>query len=155
MKRQRQIQTSDKLKELIFSGMVWVWLSLLDGCIIAYQFKVLLTDHLYLIMKHFYPNGSGLLQNYSSPIHRPWGLTEWFMEGKNDVNQFVICYGLHSHRISTQLNTYAKFWSDIFVNVLYHHHQILNIFLAQVACSLWDIFWFNCLEPLESLSHAV
>lgn len=40
---------------------------------------------LYPLMKHFYPNGSGLFRDDSAPIHSARGLTEWFHEQKNDT----------------------------------------------------------------------
>lgn len=35
--------------------------------------------------EHFWPNGSGLLQDDPTPILKAQGLTEWF-EGENDAN---------------------------------------------------------------------
>ena len=34
----------------------------------------------------------------------------------------LIYYGLHSHHISTQLNTYGRFWCGVLDSALYHHH---------------------------------
>lgn len=36
--------------------------------------------------KHFHPDGSGLFQDDSAPIHRARGPTEWFNEDENDVS---------------------------------------------------------------------
>lgn len=47
------------------------------------------------IMKQFYPDGSGLFQDNSTPIHRAPRLTKWFDE---DVNHI---YGLHKSSLST------------------------------------------------------
>ena len=47
--------------------------------------KVVLCDHLYPMMKHFYPDGSGLLQDDNVSIHRARGVTGWFDEYENDV----------------------------------------------------------------------
>lgn len=52
----------------------------LEGRLPVNQYKVVLTDQLYLIIKHFYPNGSGQFYDASSHIHRAQGLTE----GSND-----------------------------------------------------------------------
>lgn len=41
------------------------------------------TYHLYRIMKHFYPDGSGLFQEVSAPIHRTRRVTDWFEEYEN------------------------------------------------------------------------
>ncbi len=48
----------------------------LEGRVTADQYKVVLSDHLYPVMKHFYPDGSGLFQGDGTPIHRARGLTE-------------------------------------------------------------------------------
>ncbi len=58
----------------------------LEGRVTAYQFEVV---HLYPMMKHFYPDGSGLFQDDNAPIHRARGLTEWFDEYENDVNHIL------------------------------------------------------------------
>merc|ERR1719419_1878272 len=38
------------------------------------------------MMKHLYPDGSGLFQGDNAPIHRARGVTEWFEEYEDDVN---------------------------------------------------------------------
>lgn len=38
------------------------------------------------LMKHFYPDGRGLFQDYSAPIHGATGLIEWFVKYGNGVN---------------------------------------------------------------------
>ena len=58
----------------------------LEGRVTA---KVVLSDHLYPMMKHFYPDGTGLFQDDNAPIHRARGVTEWFDEYKNDVNHML------------------------------------------------------------------
>lgn len=45
--------------------MVWNGPAPLDGWIIANQFEVALTNHYDPIIKHFYSNGSDILQNDS------------------------------------------------------------------------------------------
>ncbi len=60
-----------------FAGIVWVHLK---GRVTANQYKVVLSDHLYPMMKHFYLDGSGLFQDDNAPIHRAGGVTEWFDE---------------------------------------------------------------------------
>lgn len=42
----------------------------LEGRVTANQHKVVLTHHLYPVMKHFYPDGSGLFQDDNAHIHR-------------------------------------------------------------------------------------
>ena len=61
----------------------------LEGRVTANQYKVVLSDHLYPMMKHFYPDGSGLFQDANDPIHRERGVTEWFDEYENDVNHML------------------------------------------------------------------
>ena len=53
------------------------------------EYKVVLSDHLYPMMKHFYPDGSGLFQDDNAPIHRARGVTEWFDEYGNDGNHML------------------------------------------------------------------
>ncbi len=52
----------------------------------ANQYNVVLSDHLHPMMKHFYPDGSGVFQDDNVPIHRARGVTEWFDEYENYVN---------------------------------------------------------------------
>ncbi len=44
-------------------------LVLLEGRVTANQCKVILSDHLLSMMKHFYPDGSGLSQDDNAPVH--------------------------------------------------------------------------------------
>lgn len=53
----------------------------LEGNVIANQYEVLLIDHLYSEIKHFYPDGSGLFHGG----HRAQGLTEW-LEYENEIS---------------------------------------------------------------------
>ncbi len=47
---------------------------------------------------------------------------------------WIICYGIRSHQIWTQLNTYGRFWSDVLDSALHRHHQNTK----------WgNIFWKN------------
>ncbi len=63
----------------------WYWS---DECLTP-QYKVVLSDHLHPVMKHFYPDGSGLFQDDNARIHRARGVTEWFDESENDVNHML------------------------------------------------------------------
>ena len=45
----------------------------LEGKVTVNQYKVVLSDHLYPVMKHFYPDGSGFFQDDNTPIHRAQG----------------------------------------------------------------------------------
>lgn len=70
---------------IYFHGMVWVQLSPL----MEHRCKSSPNSSDYDMrfdMKHFYPDGSGLLsQDDSAPIYRAHGLTEWFYEDGNDI----------------------------------------------------------------------
>ncbi len=59
------------------------------GRVDANQQKNVLSDHVYPVMKHFYPDGSGLFQDNNAPVHRARGVTTWFDEHENDVNQML------------------------------------------------------------------
>ena len=61
----------------------------LEGRVTANQYKVVLSDHLYPIIKHFYADRGGLLKDENAPIHRARGVTEWFDEYDNDVNHVL------------------------------------------------------------------
>ena len=62
----------------------------LEGRVTANQYKVVVSDQLYPMMKHFYPDGSGLFQDdNASIVHRARGVTEWFDEYENDVNHML------------------------------------------------------------------
>lgn len=67
-----------------------------EGRVIANQYKVLMSDHLYPVMKHLNPDGNGLFQDDSAPSHPP------------DLNLAVhLC----------------RFWLDVLDSMLYHHRQ--------------------------------
>lgn len=73
-------------------GICWHALSPLvtsGGRVTADQFEVVLSDHLYSVMKHFHPNGSGVFQDVNSGVHRARGVTEWFDEYENDGNYLL------------------------------------------------------------------
>lgn len=42
----------------------------IEGSVTANQHKDVLSDHLYLIMKHFFSDRSGLFQGENAPIHK-------------------------------------------------------------------------------------
>lgn len=44
------------------------------------------------MMKHVYPGGSGLFQEDNAPAQREQGVTEWFDERENDINQVFIAF---------------------------------------------------------------
>ena len=51
-----------------------------------------------------------LPQGDNTAIHRVRVVTEGFDEHENNVNANDTCHGRLSHQISTQLNTYGRFW---------------------------------------------
>lgn len=51
--------------------------------------KVLLIEHLYVMLKQFYPSGSGLFPHDSTSIHRPQEVTEWYDEDEDDLNHML------------------------------------------------------------------
>lgn len=72
------------------------------------------THLLYPRMKHFDPDGSALFQDNQVPVHRAWLLAELFDEWENYI---------HNHQISTHLNTYGRFLSEVFDGALHHQQQ--------------------------------
>ncbi len=68
------------------------------------------------MMKHFYPDGSGLFQDDNAPIHRAQGVSEWSEEYENDVN--------HILRPPQILAPFLReIWTDMLDSALHHHHQ--------------------------------
>lgn len=65
---------------------------------------VILTDHLYLIMTHFYADVDGMVSSSMTmlSLHRVQRLTEQFDE--DEIN--VLCYSPHNSQILTQLHTW-------------------------------------------------
>lgn len=81
----------------------------------------------------------------------------------------MVCYGLTSHQISTQLNNYGRFWTDVWT--LHHHHQNafgdlffqhsqdqcvaatkVKLYRRTVKCSLsWQVFVTEIVVILSSL----
>lgn len=50
----------------------------LEGRVTANQYKHILSDRFYPVMKYFYPDARGLFEDDIVPIHRAWGVTVWF-----------------------------------------------------------------------------
>lgn len=61
----------------------------LEERVTADQYKVLLTDCVYLLRKPFYPGGCGLFQDDSAPLHRTRRLNEWLDEDEDDINPML------------------------------------------------------------------
>lgn len=70
--------------------------------------EVLLTEHLYSMVKHFYRDGSGLFQCPGWSRSHP--------EDENGVNHMR--WTLHS--LATQLNNYGSFCSTMFVYIFFY-----------------------------------
>lgn len=58
----------------------------LERRLAANQCKGFLTDHLHPVMKHFYPDGSGLVQEDTAPTYRARGLIELFDKSDHGVH---------------------------------------------------------------------
>lgn len=58
---------------------------LLEGNVTVNQYKVLLTDHAYAMMKHFNSDGSGFFQDDNIAIHRAHFLTESLDESDGNL----------------------------------------------------------------------
>lgn len=86
----RCTQRGDVLKEktLLCYGNAFKGISLSSWRKTQLQINsaVLLTDHLYSVIKHHYPHWRGLHQNTPAPIHRTQGLGECFDEYNNNVH---------------------------------------------------------------------
>lgn len=87
------------------------------------SWKVLLSDYLYPVMKHFYPEGSGLFQDDSTPIP----LNEGSLNGGLTEITHIIYYVLHNN----QVVALSWVWN---LGVLHHHHQ---------NTKWWNTFWKN------------
>ena len=48
--------------------------------------QVIVTDHVFHVMQYFSPDGRSHLQDNNTTFHKSWGVTEWFDEYENDVN---------------------------------------------------------------------
>lgn len=60
------------------------------------------------------------------------------------MTKWIICYGPHSHRISTQLNTYGRVCTDVSDSALRHHHQNMK----------WGkIFWKKGVHPSSRVQN--
>lgn len=108
-----------------------------DKRVTANQYKV--TDHLYLLMKHFYPDEICLFQDNPASIYRAGRLTEWC-----DVQENGVSHRLwpSQSQISHQLNDYGSFWSDVVEkSELSSKHQ-------------WrEYLWKNGISPLSTVSE--
>lgn len=122
--------------------------------------SILVTDHLYRIIKQFCPDGNGLFQDGNSLIHRAQGDTEWFDKVENDVNHILsalLSPTFHCHHHNTWSNIYWK--NDVH---LFSPLQMICIMEAKEhrSCSggsWWHIFtkmfflWMPVSSVWESL----
>ena len=95
------------------------------------------SDHLYPMMKRIHPDGSGLFQGDNVPTigHKR------SLDGLMSIKMMgIICCGLHSHPIVTQLNTFARYCTSVIDTTLLHLHQNMK----------WS-FWKHGIPSL--LSH--
>lgn len=103
----------------------------LEGTITANQYNLILADQLDPIMKHFYHDGSSLFQEDIVSIHRAQGFTEWLdeYEGNEGIYEYeskIIFCALHSYQITTQSNTYGRFWTKVLDSTLHLYPQNTN-----------------------------
>lgn len=102
------------------------------GSVTANSCKVLLTDHFYHLIKHFYPDKSGLFPDDPAPIHRVQDINEWFNKHKK-ILCLTLCYGLHSYQISARLWSSGRFWSGVLDFILFN--TIIGISIGFHPCS--------------------
>lgn len=103
---------------LLCCGSIFCWYGLvpilpLEGSITVNQDKFILSDCLYLMIKYFDPDISGLFQDASAP-------NESFDEDENDI------YHMMWHSQSQELNLIEheqRFWQTMFS---YYSHQVIN-----------------------------
>lgn len=76
-------------------------------------YKGHLTDHVYPMIKYFYPDGRGVLQDYAALIHNAWTDDE----DENDVALWP------SHSLTRSqpnpITIFGRFWSDILDSALH------------------------------------
>ena len=89
----------------------------LEGRVTANQWKIL-SDHLHPMLKHFYADGTGVLEDDNAPICRAWGVTEWFDEYENGVNHML--WPLQSLNLSPIEHLV---WNSMLNSALHRHHQ--------------------------------
>lgn len=66
---------------------------------------VILNDHLYHLMKHFFPDGSGLFQDGNAPIHRALHVTQIMIQMDPDHVSKTPVTAVQSHLIALSLST--------------------------------------------------
>lgn len=96
--------------------LAWFWVPV-NRCIFENQYKVIPTDHLYPMMKRFYPGGCVLFQEDPAPIHRAWRLTELF-----DQNASHVLWPSY----------YRRFWKWLLTKTLLVFPSISHPICAQV-----------------------
>ena len=78
-------------------------------------YKVVLSDHLYPMMKHFYPDG---VVSSRMPISTSTG-HEGSLNGLSiKIMNHESFYGLCSHQILA--HTFGRFWTDVLGSTLHH-----------------------------------
>lgn len=61
----------------------------------------------------------------------------------------ILCHGLHSQQISTQLNTFGRFWSNVLDRALSLHHNRQNTKWRNFFCMVHPISSVHVLGDLD------
>lgn len=91
------------------TGMVWVT---------ANRYEVALSDHLYGVMKHSCPDGSGIFQNGCASSVRVWGC--WMVWWVKKKLVWIIYYCLCGHQVSSLVD---HLWMILDWRVIEDNHQ--------------------------------
>lgn len=90
-------------------AIIFVHLSHLKEGLLKISENVILTNHLYPMKEHFYPDERGLFQDDPTPNHRAQGFTEWY-KYENKVNH-MLCPSQSSDLSETRLGRHStRFW---------------------------------------------
>lgn len=117
------MQKCDKLKEKFelltpcSAGTLYVWTNFTEGSI---QINAALpSDQFYPVLKHFYPDGSVLIQDDKALMQTASGVTKWFNEYEKCV--FHMLWLSHLSRFNpAEHSTYGKLQTS---SALHHHHH--------------------------------
>lgn len=126
----------------------------LEGEVTANEYTVILSDHLYPMMRHFYPDGSGLFQDDNAPLHRSQEVTQWFNENENDVNHMLW------PSQSPDLNPIEHLWEILEQRVRQRSppplsKEQMREYLSEEWCSIPPLEFQKLVESMQSRIEAV